>query len=226
MDYDFVAKIQVNYLKVRGPKISGNKNELVARVFSAMENNVMPVKTAVEVEEDLEKESEKKLRVDDSLIPDAFKIPHGWLEEDEGMAFFSMLLYPDIFNYLTFYPVELASTDLSDYNNLKSYSYYKSGWLQPLYFHKLSGSKYCIFKGECRQSQRLNEVNHKFRIIMEKSGKIRSCQCTCMTGMGQSCNHDAAALCKIDAVVRNGLTDPSCTRQQINGFQTTRTFNP
>ena len=52
MDYDFVAKIQVNYLKVRGPKISGNKNELVARVFSAMENNVMPVKTAVEVEED------------------------------------------------------------------------------------------------------------------------------------------------------------------------------
>ena len=77
MDYDFVAKIQVNYLKVRGPKISGNKNELVARVFSAMENNVMPVKTAVEVEEDLEKESEKKLRVDDSLIPDAFKIPHG-----------------------------------------------------------------------------------------------------------------------------------------------------
>ena len=53
MDYDLVAKMHVNELKndlkVCGLKISGNKNELVARVFSAMENNVMPVKTAVEV---------------------------------------------------------------------------------------------------------------------------------------------------------------------------------
>ena len=37
MDYDFVAKMHVNelknYLKVRGLKISGNKNELIARAF-------------------------------------------------------------------------------------------------------------------------------------------------------------------------------------------------
>ena len=49
-------------MKVRGLKISGNKNELVARVFSAMKNNVTPEKTAVEVEKDLKKEYEKKLR--------------------------------------------------------------------------------------------------------------------------------------------------------------------
>ena len=104
MDYDLVAKMHVNelknYLKICGLKISGNKNKLVARVFSAMENNVMSVKTAVEVEEDLKKGYEKKLRVDGRLIPDPFKILHGWLEEDEGMAFWPMLLYPDIFNYL------------------------------------------------------------------------------------------------------------------------------
>ena len=57
-----------------------------------MLNNVMPVKTAVEVEEDLKKEYEKKLRVDDRLIPDLFKIAHVWLKEDEGIAFWSMLL--------------------------------------------------------------------------------------------------------------------------------------
>ena len=82
MYYDLVAKMHVNelknYLKVRGLKISSNKNELVARVFSAMENNFMPVKTTVEVEEDLKKEYEKKLRIDDRLIPDPFKIPHGF----------------------------------------------------------------------------------------------------------------------------------------------------
>ena len=38
-----------NYLKVRGLKITSNKNELFARVFSAMKNNFMPVKTAAEV---------------------------------------------------------------------------------------------------------------------------------------------------------------------------------
>ena len=40
-----------NYLKVRGLKISGNKNKLVTRIFSAIENNFMLVKTAFEVEE-------------------------------------------------------------------------------------------------------------------------------------------------------------------------------
>ena len=169
------------------------------------------MKSAVEVEEDSKKEYEKKLGVDDRLIPDPFKIPHGWLEEDEGMAFWTMLLYPDIFNYLMFYPTQLGSTDLSDYKNLKAYSYYKSGWLQPLYFDKLSGSKYCIFKGECRQSQRIKEINYKFWIIKEKFGKIRSCHCTCMAGMGQSCNHVADAMYRIEAAVRNGLTNPTCT---------------
>ena len=41
-----------NYLKVHELKMSGNKNELLTRVFSVIEN-VMPVKTALEVGEDL-----------------------------------------------------------------------------------------------------------------------------------------------------------------------------
>ena len=97
-----------------------------------------------------------------------------------------MLLCPDIFCYLMLYPTQLGSTDLSDYKNSKAY---KSGCLQPLSFHKLLGSKYCIFKDECTQSQRINGKNHKLWIIMEKSGKTRSCYFTCMAGMGQSCNH-------------------------------------
>ena len=46
---------------------------------------------------------------------------------------------------------------------------------------------------------------------MEKSGKIRSCHYTCMAGMGRSCNHVAAAMYRIEAAVRNWLTNPSCT---------------
>ena len=82
MDYysDLVAKMHVNelknYMKVPVLKISGNKNELAARFFvclffSAVENNVMQMKTAVEVEENLKEEYEsEKLRVDDRLVDD------------------------------------------------------------------------------------------------------------------------------------------------------------
>ena len=74
----------------------------------------MPIKTAVEVE-DLNKKYEKKLRVYYRLIPDPFKISHGQLEEDEGMGFWPTLLYPDILDYVMFYPTQLGSTHLSDY---------------------------------------------------------------------------------------------------------------
>ena len=110
-----------------------------------------------------------------------------------------------------FYPLQLGSSDLSDYIYWKAYSYCTSGWLQPLNFHKISRGKYCLFKGECRQSQIINEINHKLWIIIKKSGKIRSCHSTCMAGMGQYCNHVAAAMYRIKAAVRNGLTNPSCT---------------
>ena len=121
-----------------------------------------------------------------------------------------MLSYLDIFNYLMFYPKQIGSTHLC-HKNSKAYSYYKSGWHQPLYFHKLSGIKYCILKREYRQSQRTNEINHKLWIIMEKSGKIRSSHCTRMAVRGQSCNHVAAAIYRIEAAaVKNGLTNPSC----------------
>ena len=166
------------------------------------------VKTAVEVEAVLKNEYSKKLVVDGRKIPDPFKIPHRWQTEEEGMVFWPMILYPNIF---VFNPPELGSNDLSYNKNCKAHSYYMSGWLQPLMYHNLTGSKFCIFKGDCRHSQSINNPFHKFWLIVEKTGKIRACHCTCMAGMGQSCNHVAAAMFRVEAAVRNGLTNPSCT---------------
>ena len=106
---------------------------MVARVFATSENGVHPVKTAVETESALITD----YKIEDFTIPDPFKIPHGWMEEDEGRAFWPMLSYSDIFNFLMFYPSELGSKDLSDYKNSKAYSYYKTVWLQPLQYHNL-----------------------------------------------------------------------------------------
>ena len=65
--------------------------------------------------------------------------------------------------------------DLSDHKNSKVSSYYKSGWLQPLQYNNLSGSKYCIIRGECRKSQSIKDPFHKLWIILEKTAKIRTC---------------------------------------------------
>ena len=75
------------------------KNELVAEVFVASETGIKPIKSVVEIEADLKTliSQTEKWR-SEYTWPDPFKIPHGWMNEDEGMKFWSMLLDPDIFN--------------------------------------------------------------------------------------------------------------------------------
>ena len=58
----------------------------------------------MEVEADLKTEYLAELKIDDRNIPDLFKILHGWMNEDEDMKFWPILLCPDIFNYLMFFP--------------------------------------------------------------------------------------------------------------------------
>ena len=70
----------------------------------------MPIKTAVEVEADLKIEYLTKLKVDDRNIPDPFKIPYGWMNEDEGMKFWAILLYPHILNQRFFLQNLVAKT--------------------------------------------------------------------------------------------------------------------
>ena len=91
MDYDLISKMSLeelkSYLRIRGLKVKGRKNELVARAFATSENGVKPIKTAVDVESDFKTEYLAKLKTDDRNILDPFKIPHRWMKEDEGMKF-------------------------------------------------------------------------------------------------------------------------------------------
>ena len=131
------------------------------------------------------------------------------MNEDEGMTFLPMFLYPDII--YCFSLSDLGSKDLNDYKNSKTYSYHKSGWLKPLFSHSLTGSNFCIAKGEYSKSQSVNNPFHKPQIILEKPVKIRSSHCTCIVDMGERCNHVAAAKFRVEAAVCPGLTNPSCT---------------
>ena len=47
------------------------------------------------------------------------------MNKDEGMKFWPMLSYPEIFKYVMFFPSELGSKNLNDDKNSKTYSYQK-----------------------------------------------------------------------------------------------------
>ena len=135
-----VEKMKVDelkmYLRLRGLKVIGKKAELVARVFGTIEYQVK--KTAKEVESDLRNEYQAKLLLDSQVIPDPNHLVSGWLSEDDGIYFWPLILYADIFNFLTFNPSELGSTDLNDYyKNSKAYSYFNRGWLGPVFYHNI-----------------------------------------------------------------------------------------
>ena len=218
-----------SFLRLRGLKLTGKKNELVARVFVAVENDIPVVKTAEDIEKEMAASYQDKLILEDGVImPDPFKLETGWLKEEEGMKFWPLTLYPDIFNFLAFHPSELSSKDLNDYKTSKAYSYHSQGWVSTLDFHNISGSsKYCVLKGTCRPSQRINDIPHKLWVYIQKqSGKVVSSHCTCMAGMAQTCNHVAAALFRLEASCRLGLTNPSCTSKACEWLPSNRKVAP
>ena len=91
MDFDILNKMKAeelkNYLRLRRVKVTRKKAVLVTRAFSASENNVALIKTAEEVQADLKEDYDDKLKLDEINIPDPIKLNNGWLDEDEGIAY-------------------------------------------------------------------------------------------------------------------------------------------
>ena len=232
MDYDMVNKMKVDelkmYLRLRGIRVTGKKAELVSRVFVASERNEQPIKTAAEVEKDLRDEYQAKLLHGEVLLSDPVHLLSGWLGEEEGIPFWPFITYPDIFNYLTFNPSELSSSDLNDYKKSKAYSYFNRGWLGNIFYHgNGDSSAYCFLKSDCRPTERLNDPPDKlWACILKKSSKVLSAYCSCMAGMSGTCNHVAALLFRVEAAVRLGLTNPSCTTKSCEWLPNRKNVQP
>ena len=156
----------------------GGKRHFVARVFHASENNVQPVKTAEEVEEELRLEYLAKLTIGDDMLPDPYKLQEGWLTEEQGITKWPMVTYGNIFNFLTFNPSELGSEDLNDYKTSKAYSYYASGWIGKIDYNQVGkDSKYCLLRATCRPSLNIQTT----LVISNLQGtdrKVRHSECS------------------------------------------------
>ena len=109
MDLERVSSMKVeelkNCLRLRGLKVSGKKEELVARVFVAIENDVPLVKTAQEVEKEIAFDYQQKLNMEEGgIIPDPFRLDSEWLNEGDGIKYWPVTLYPDIFAFFAISP--------------------------------------------------------------------------------------------------------------------------
>ncbi len=99
--------------------------------------------TAKEVEKTLSVEYNTK--INSYGIPDPFLLKNGWLKEESGICNWPPTSYPEIFNFLSFHPSELANNDLSDYKTSKAYSYYANGWLDTLEFNEINQVSSIVF---------------------------------------------------------------------------------
>ena len=86
MDLDRLRGMKVDelksFLRLRGLKVTGIKDELVARVFVAIENNLPILRTAEEVQADIATEYQAKLMVDDTSQSVAVRA-NDWDNEEE-----------------------------------------------------------------------------------------------------------------------------------------------
>lgn len=176
------------YLRKRKLKVTGTKDELVARVFAAHEMSVPPVLTAEEERKEKGTGYHKLLSVPDGQLPDPFLLEGGWLKEDEGIKFWPQTMFPDIAKFLFRDPASrtrpLNERLMSDYKEVKAFSYFASNWLREVFYHQIGDtSTFCFLKAECTPSQRVSDTPHKAWVCIEKkTGYIQSAYCSCFAG--------------------------------------------
>ena len=137
------------YCRKRGLKVSGNKQELVARVFAASEKGIPVQPTA---EERIATTTNQKARLLDlgngSSLPDPSTLKD-WLHESDAITSWPPIFLNDITVFLMEdHPgkdVALHERVLNEYKEGKAYCLYESGWLKEIYWHPISTASGVLF---------------------------------------------------------------------------------
>ncbi|XP_061174226.1 uncharacterized protein LOC133183284 [Saccostrea echinata] len=201
-----------DFLNKRGLSTDGTKVELAALCFAANAMNLPLKATDCEYVGQLQKDYNDLLCVDGKVLPDPLKMGSGWHDEKSGMSQWPPLFVSDIVNFLI---DRGASTTvksyMNDYKVGKAFEYCEANFIKEIFFHPISStSPVCFLKAKCTPSQRLKDENHTIWVAISKEfGCVKSAFCSCAAGMGQTCNHVAALMFRVESANRLGIT--SCT---------------
>ena len=192
LTYDEVTSWRSDALKLycrqRGLKVSGSKQELVARVFAASEMAIPVQPTA---EERITATANKKARLlnlgDGSSLPDPSTLKD-WLRESDAITSWPPIFLSDITVFLMEdHPgkdVALHERVLNEHKEGKAYHLYQSGWLKEIYWHPISTAlEFCFLKANCTHTMNIGDTPHTAWVAADKKcGKSFSAYCTCVAG--------------------------------------------
>ena len=121
------------------------------RAFHAWEEKALIDRDAEHQERQLLQENKEKLIIGSDVIPDIFTIKTGWQKEDEeGLTKCPSVYFTDISDYLkTKTSSELMSHLINEYKEGKAYRYYTTGWVQEVFYHKISDNPLLPIKVPC-----------------------------------------------------------------------------
>ncbi|XP_006824605.2 uncharacterized protein LOC102800946, partial [Saccoglossus kowalevskii] len=207
------------FLQKRGLPVSGRKDELVALAYAASLMKLSLVATAAEKSADREQQYAATLMVDGERLPDPFiDLKSCWEDENTSISKWPPTMITDVQLYLQRHETDIESANLSkrllkDYKEGKAFSYFSSQFLFEIFYHPISAnSPYCFLKTKCTPSQRISHEPHNVWVAINKeSGEIKSSYCTCVAGLGRTCNHVAAVLLKLDFCWKYGIVVKSKT---------------
>lgn len=200
------------YLSCRGLSAAGNKQEMVALAYSAHFMKIPPKKTTSDNQILNNKCYSDMLKFGDLILPDPFQLYENWQNEKFGMKNWPPLFITDLTTFLMRYETEeVAKNHLNQYKIGKAYQYFQSEWLKEIFYHPVDRTTpYCFLRAECTPSQSLRSEPHKVWVCLAKdSGEVKSAFCTCTAGYGQTCNHVAGLLFRVEYANKMGYT--SCT---------------
>ncbi|XP_069105906.1 uncharacterized protein, partial [Argopecten irradians] len=202
------------FLEKRGMSKEGTKSELAALCFAVNKLNIQPKPTSQQILTANKKAYTDLLSVKSDIITDPFKISSGWFGEHDGMRYWPPVFLSDITRFF------IQTTDdpktetfLGSYKTGRSYEYFTSSWMKEVHYHPLSNkSKFCLLRSQCTPSQRVSDTDHGVWTCIEKtSGAIMCAYCSCTAGLGQTCNHIAGLLYRVEHANKIGLCDAACT---------------
>ncbi|KAJ8301895.1 hypothetical protein KUTeg_020882 [Tegillarca granosa] len=147
-------------------------------------------------------------------IPDPLQLFDGWEDEKAGISKRPPTFLSDIPTYfLSNGDMAHVNSVLKDYKLGKAYEYFVSGCLKEVFYHSLSKSSLvCVLRGKCCLSQRLQDDLHDIWACIDKLDRsIKAAYCSCIAGLGQTCNHIAALLFRFEAANRFGVSSCKLT---------------
>ena len=178
------------FCRKRNLKVSGNKAELVARVFAASEMGIPVQPSANELITRTETEKARLLIAPDKTqMPDPLSLKDNWLCESDGLTSWPPIFLSDITVFLMKeHPgkdVDLHQRVLNEYKEGKAFRLFDSGFLKEVEYNGVSvDSDYCFMKARCTHSMSIHDVPHTSWVCAaKKSGEIASAYCTCVAGL-------------------------------------------